>query len=93
MKDQPKLEWEKVKSLDSKQLINYHNLGEYPPERVKELLGQLVVLKLNGGLGTTMGCTGPKSVIKVRKEETFLDIVIQQIKVCSTHLLILKCSF
>lgn len=27
---------------------------------VKNLLDKLVVLKLNGGLGTTMGCTGPK---------------------------------
>jgi len=26
----------------------------------KNLLDKLVVLKLNGGLGTTMGCTGPK---------------------------------
>jgi hypothetical protein len=26
------------------------------------LLDKLVVLKLNGGLGTTMGCTGPKYV-------------------------------
>lgn len=29
---------------------------------VKNLLDKLVVLKLNGGLGTTMGCTGPKYV-------------------------------
>nr|VDD53448.1 unnamed protein product [Brassica oleracea] len=31
----------------------------------KNLLDKLVVLKLNGGLGTTMGCTCPKSVIEV----------------------------
>lgn len=31
----------------------------------KNLLDKLVVLKLNGGLGTTMGCTGPKYVFKV----------------------------
>lgn len=29
---------------------------------MKKLLDKLVVLKLNGGLGTTMGCTGPKYV-------------------------------
>jgi len=28
--------------------------------QTKSLLDKLVVLKLNGGLGTTMGCTGPK---------------------------------
>ncbi|GJY43151.1 UTP--glucose-1-phosphate uridylyltransferase-like protein [Tanacetum coccineum] len=31
--------------------------------QTKSLLDRLVVLKLNGGLGTTMGCTGPKYVI------------------------------
>ncbi len=30
------------------------------PARIKGLLDKLAVLKLNGGLGTTMGCTGPK---------------------------------
>lgn len=30
------------------------------PLETKQLLDKLVVLKLNGGLGTTMGCTGPK---------------------------------
>jgi UTP--glucose-1-phosphate uridylyltransferase len=29
-------------------------------DATKALLDKLVVLKLNGGLGTTMGCTGPK---------------------------------
>ena len=29
----------------------------------KEYLSKLVVVKLNGGLGTSMGCTGPKSLI------------------------------
>lgn len=32
------------------------------PAETKKLLDKLVVLKLNGGLGTTMGCTGPKYV-------------------------------
>jgi UTP--glucose-1-phosphate uridylyltransferase len=30
-----------------------------------ELLDKLVILKLNGGLGTTMGCVGPKTGIEV----------------------------
>jgi len=35
---------------------------------------------LNGGLGTTMGCTGPKSVIEVHSGFTFLDMAVQQIQ-------------
>lgn len=47
----------------------------------KQLLSKLVVIKLNGGLGTSMGCTGPKSAICVRNELTFLDLNVQQIEV------------
>jgi hypothetical protein len=36
------------------------------------------VVKLNGGLGTTMGCKGPKSAITVREGLSFLDVTVQQ---------------
>jgi len=39
-----------------------------------------VVVKLNGGLGTSMGCKGPKSTIVVRNDLTFLDLTVQQIE-------------
>ncbi len=45
----------------------------------REALQQLVVIKLNGGLGTSMGMTGPKSLIEVKDGLTFLDIVVRQI--------------
>lgn len=45
------------------------------------MLEKLVVIKLNGGLGTSMGCHGPKSVIPVRSDLTFLDLTVQQIEV------------
>lgn len=48
----------------------------------RELLDKLVVLKLNGGLGTTMGMSGaPKSAIEVREGMTFLDLSVRQIEV------------
>lgn len=46
-----------------------------------DCLDKLVVVKLNGGLGTSMGCKGPKSLISVRNENTFLDLTVQQIEV------------
>ncbi|CAJ0858555.1 17971_t:CDS:2, partial [Entrophospora sp. SA101] len=46
-------------------------------------LKKLAVLKLNGGLGTTMGYVGPKSVIEVRDNMTFLDLSVRQIEVNS----------
>ena len=46
----------------------------------KQFLDKLVVVKLNGGLGTSMGCTGPKSMISVRSGLNFLDLTVQQIE-------------
>ena len=42
-------------------------------------LDRLVVIKLNGGLGTSMGMSGPKSLLSVKNGLTFLDIIAQQI--------------
>ena len=38
----------------------------------------VAIVKLNGGLGTSMGCNGPKSLIPCVSNRTFLDIIIQQ---------------
>jgi UTP--glucose-1-phosphate uridylyltransferase len=47
------------------------------------MLNKLVVVKLNGGLGTRMGLVSPKSMIEVRGDLTFLDIAVKQIEVRS----------
>src|SRR5215211_8527474 len=44
-----------------------------------EALDRAVVLKLNGGLGTSMGLDGPKSLLEVKQGRTFLDIIVQQV--------------
>jgi len=41
-------------------------------------LAKVAVVKLNGGLGTSMGLSGPKTALKVRGELTFLDIIARQ---------------
>jgi UTP--glucose-1-phosphate uridylyltransferase len=38
-----------------------------------------VIVKLNGGLGTSMGLSGPKSMIKVKADTTFLDVIATQV--------------
>jgi UTP--glucose-1-phosphate uridylyltransferase len=45
----------------------------------EDVLDQAVVLRLNGGLGTSMGLDGPKSLLEVREGLTFLDIVARQV--------------
>jgi UTP--glucose-1-phosphate uridylyltransferase len=41
-------------------------------------LAQTVVIKLNGGLGTSMGMTEPKALLAVKDGLTFLDITVRQ---------------
>jgi UTP--glucose-1-phosphate uridylyltransferase len=43
------------------------------------LLDQTVVIKLNGGLGTSMGMTKAKSLLEVKEGRTFLDLIAEQI--------------
>ena len=40
--------------------------------------GGLVMIRLNGGLGTTMGLSGPKSLVEVKPGVTFLDVIARQ---------------
>jgi len=42
------------------------------------VLGQTVIIKLNGGLGTSMGLTKAKSLLSVKDGLTFLDIIARQ---------------
>lgn len=44
-----------------------------------ELLSQTAVLKLNGGLGTSMGLESPKSLLPVKNGMTFLDLIAKQV--------------
>jgi UTP--glucose-1-phosphate uridylyltransferase len=49
------------------------------PEGDPEVLDTAVVLKLNGGLGTSMGMTKAKSLIEAKDGLTFLDIIVRQV--------------
>ena len=44
-----------------------------------DLLSSTVVLKLNGGLGTGMGLDKAKSLLKVKGNDTFLDLTAKQV--------------
>ena len=49
------------------------------PEPDRSALERAVVLKLNGGLGTSMGMTKPKSLVEVKDGHTFLDVIARQV--------------
>jgi UTP--glucose-1-phosphate uridylyltransferase len=44
----------------------------------RRVLQHCVRIVLNGGLGTTMGLTGPKSLIEAKNGKNFLEIILQQ---------------
>ena len=49
------------------------------PEGDPGLVDSAIVLKLNGGLGTSMGMTQAKSLIEAKDGKTFLDIIVGQV--------------
>ncbi|KIH59020.1 UTP--glucose-1-phosphate uridylyltransferase [Ancylostoma duodenale] len=58
------IDWNSWKFIADSVQRNHADLPNFDPSR-KDVLDGLIVVKLNGGLGTTMGCDGPKSFIKV----------------------------
>ncbi|XP_074640554.1 UTP--glucose-1-phosphate uridylyltransferase-like [Tubulanus polymorphus] len=78
----PSIHWDKISRLPEGSVKSYNELKVDPSnlDDIQSMLNKLVVLKLNGGLGTSMGCKGPKSLISVRNELTFLDLTVQQIE-------------
>ncbi len=47
--------------------------------RLTDALSRTVVIKLNGGLGTSMGMSGAKTLLPVKGESNFLDIIAGQL--------------
>ncbi len=70
-----KLSNDMIESPNRLNLINYDALTKQD----NDLLNQLAVIKLNGGLGTSMGLDKAKSLLPVKGEMTFLDILANQI--------------
>ncbi|MHB8657839.1 MAG: UTP--glucose-1-phosphate uridylyltransferase [Solirubrobacteraceae bacterium] len=54
-------------------------LGDLPDTDAAAALDSVAVIKLNGGLATSMGLQRPKSLVEARGGRTFLDIIISQI--------------
>ena len=50
------------------------------PEADAALLAQAVLVKLNGGLGTSMGLQKAKSLLEIKPGVTFLDTIVRQVQ-------------
>lgn len=60
-------------------LPDYEQLGIDEQRAGKEQLSHVVMIKLNGGLGTGMGLERAKSLLPVKQGLSFLDIIAKQV--------------
>lgn len=57
-------------------LIRYEDLSA---QDISRYLKKIAVIKLNGGLGTSMGLSRAKSLLPVKGSMTFLDIIVRHV--------------
>jgi len=70
-----KLSEKEIKPPSENYIVNYNDIKDI----VQKPLDKLAVIKLNGGLGTSMGLRKAKTLLPVKGELTFLDIIANQI--------------
>ena len=64
-------------------LVDLPHLADIHPDdaAAHDAMAQTVVIKLNGGLGTSMGMDRAKSLLPVRDDgRTFLDLIVDQVR-------------
>ncbi len=76
-----KLRWEEIERPRPEEIVRYDALAVDPELRARgeRALDALVVIRLNGGLGTTMDLDSTKSLIPVREGRSFLDLMVRQV--------------
>ncbi|KDQ57768.1 hypothetical protein JAAARDRAFT_35458 [Jaapia argillacea MUCL 33604] len=71
------LDWRRIKAPSESQILPYDGL---PQATDPKALHKLAVLKVNGGLGTSMGLSGAKSALEVKDGLSFLDLTVRQVE-------------
>ncbi len=66
-----------IEPLLDPDLLSEISIGQ---EQAAEALAGTVMIKLNGGLGTSMGMERAKSLLPVRDGRTFLDLIVEQVR-------------
>ena len=66
-----------IQPVEAFEIADFKELNKYAAAG-QSALSHSVRIVLNGGLGTTMGLTGPKSLIEAKNGKTFLEIILKQ---------------
>ncbi len=76
-------------SVDPNEIEESDNLEHYA-DAGRKVSENAVRITLNGGLGTSMGLTSPKSLLKVKNGKSFLEIIIEQTEKANVRLALMN---
>ena len=66
-----------IKTVDG--VKKFEDLDVANAKELESIINESVVIKLNGGLGTSMGLNTTKSLLEVREGLAFLDVIAKQV--------------
>lgn len=78
-----------IRPVDPALVKNFEDLQGLAAAGLKAL-PKAIKIVLNGGLGTSMGLLGPKSLLPVKDNRSFLDILLRQSKVSGAKLALMN---
>ena len=73
---------ESIRPLLDPPQLDQVDVGE---DAARAALQQTVMIKLNGGLGTSMGLDRAKTLLTVRDGKNFLDLIVDQVRYAREH--------
>jgi UTP--glucose-1-phosphate uridylyltransferase len=78
-----------INALDPDELMASDQLKRYS-EASKHVFKNTVMVKLNGGLGTSMGLTRAKSLLEIKNGKTFLEVILNQAETVNVTLALMN---
>jgi UTP--glucose-1-phosphate uridylyltransferase len=80
---------EEILPIQPEEIPDVSDLAEYK-EAGRRAMDRTVRIVLNGGLGTSMGLLGPKSLLKVKQGLSFLEIILHQAELSRSRLALMN---
>ncbi len=69
-----------IHERDITPLVDVPHMHDLPGASTAQALGKTAFIRLNGGLGTSMGMDKAKSLLPVRDDLSFLDVIVNQVR-------------
>lgn len=84
------VDWDKISPLKKKDVVAYEKINKKLEKIGQRYVSKVAMIKLNGGMGTSMGCKGAKSVLSVDGLDSFIDKLIKQARKNKFSLLLMN---